>query len=352
MFCKQCGAQLAPGINFCTTCGQAVTIEAPAPTDVSQPTPAPATSDPFAPSYNFDAFEPESPRGPKKGSVKWIAIGAAALVAILVTVVGISAAEDAKYLKPDSAPALADSLSATKVDAAAQAKCIDLASTLPSDATVKALISRSLVMNKYTAGAARRANKFLNATAWINSTELPDIRASMDEVLAGGLDEVIAKTAAIRESDRQAFADMWTEEFKNLAIEKCGLTERLAAATAAEAGFKSAKDSLETLAASVPWYPDGFNEWSEDSNIAWKWVDGYNCNLGDWCWHIKVIAASGCPDGVYAEMNILDSADNVVDYSNDTVPRLGAGASAILEFSTYNSTHAAGQMATITCHGD
>ena len=347
MFCKQCGAQLAPGINFCTNCGQAVTIEAPAPTAVSQPTPAPATSDPFAPSYNFDAFEPESPRGPKKGSVKWIAIGAAALVAILVSVVGISAAEDAKYLKPDSAPALADSLSATKVDTAAQAKCIDLASTLPSDATVQALISRSLVMNKYTAGAARRANKFLNATAWINSTELPDISASMDEVLAGGLDDVIAKTASIRESDRQAFADLWTEEFKNLAIDKCGLTEKLAAATAAEAGFKSAKDSLETLAASVPWYPDGYTEWSEDSNIAWKWINGRDCSYS-YCWHVGVVTNTGCPSGVYVEVNILDSGDNVIDYSNGTLSSLGPSQTGIIEIS--NSYSATGQISKISCH--
>lgn len=339
MFCKQCGAQLAPGVKFCMTCGQAVVPEGQS---FSQPAS-------FSTGQDFNAFEsPEPPR--KKPPIKWIAIGAAAIVAVLVGVISISAAEDAKYLKPGNSPLLADSLSAIKVDEAAQAKCADLAATIPSNATVQALISRTGVMNKYIAGTARKASSFVSATAWIDSTEITDISTAMDDVLAGALDDVIAKTQTIRESDRTEFADLWAEDFKNVAIEKCGLQSQLTAATDAETAFTAAKSSLTSLAASVPWYPDGYYEWASDSNLAWKWVDGYNCNLGDWCWHIKVITASGCPGGLYAEMNILDSGDNVVDYTNDTVARLGAGSTAILEFATYNSVHASGQMATITCH--
>jgi hypothetical protein len=342
MFCKQCGAQLAPGIKFCTTCGQAVIFDAPQPAAQMGATNT---------AYNFSAVEPD-PLPKKKPPFKWIALGAAAVVAVLVTAISISAAEDAKYLKPENSPELATSLSAIKVEVAAQDKCSALAATIPSDATIQALISRTGVMNKYGAGAARRASAFLSSTSWIDGTEITDITTAMDDALIGALDDVIAKTPAIREADRVAFAELWAPEFKTLAISKCGLESQMAAALGAQSGFSSAKDNLETLAASVPWYPDGFNEWSDDSSIAWKWVDGGGCNLGDWCWHIKVITEGGCPNGVYAEMNILDSADNVVDYSNDTVPSLAAGSTALLEFATYNSTHAAGQMVTITCHGD
>jgi hypothetical protein len=164
------------------------------------------------------------------------------------------------------------------------------------------------------------------------------------------LDDVISRTETIRESDRGAFASLWKDNFASMALETCGLQSRLDSAVSAQASFSAAKQSLSTLAASVPWYPDGYNEWSSDTNVAWKWLDVYDCNFGDWCWKVQVVTKTGCPGGLYAEINILDSADNVVDFTNDTVSSLGPGDSAILEFGTYNSVHAAGQMSKISCH--
>lgn len=337
MFCKQCGAQLAPGIKFCTTCGQAVIA------DVSQPV---AQMDTTTSNYNFNAFEPD-PLTKKKPPFKWIALGAAAVVAVLVAVISISAAEDAKYLKPENSPELATSLSAIKVDAAAQDKCSALAATIPGESTIQALISRTGVMNRYGSGAARRASAFLSATSWIDSTEITDISAAMDDALVGALDDVIAKTPTIRESDRGAFAELWASEFKTLALSKCGLESQMASAIAAQSGFSSAKDNLETLAASVPWYPDGYTEWSDDSNVAWKWDNGRSCSY-DYCWHVDVIAQTGCASGVYVELNILDSADNVTDYSNGTLSSLGPMQKGIVEIT--NSYNATGQVTKISCH--
>jgi hypothetical protein len=278
---------------------------------------------------------------------KWVAIGAGALVAVFAAVIGIHAALDAKYLKPGNSPLLSNSLSSIKVDDAAQAKCADLAAALPSAETVQAWNSRAQVMDKYVSGAARRASTFLGSTAWIDSTDLPDISAALDTALAGGLDDVISKTDTIRASDRQAFADLWAEDFKNLAVDKCGLTAQLAAANDAESAFKTSKDSLVTLAASVPWYPDGYTEWTGDSNVAWKWVNGRDCSY-DYCWHVAVVAQTGCASGVYVEINILDSAGNVTDYANGTLSSLAPLQTGIVEVN--NSYNATGQVTQISCH--
>ena len=88
-------------------------------------------------------------------------------------------------------------------------------------------------------------------------------------------------------------------------------------------------------------------EWSEDSNIAWKWINGRDCSYS-YCWHVGVVTNTGCPSGVYVEVNILDSGDNVIDYSNGTLSSLGPSQTGIIEIS--NSYSATGQISKISCH--
>lgn len=299
---------------------------------------------------NHNPFDPNSSSPKKTRPPKAVIIGAGAVVAILAVVGVVTGIANAKFLNVNSSPELSASLPSAKVEQIAMEKCDALALALPSDATVQTLNQRADALTKYKSGTARKAQDILNASTWVYSTELSDIDGDLAQVTKGALDDVIAKTDTIRESDRGAFAELWSDLFKTMAIEICGLTERADAARLAQASFTAAKSSLESYAATVPWYPEGYSEWSADTNVAWKWAKGLDCDLGDWCWHIKVITASGCPDGVYAELNELDSAGNVIDYSNDSIPRLDAGQTAIMEFSTYNENADTGQMTTITCH--
>jgi hypothetical protein len=331
MFCTQCGSQLASGIKFCTSCGN------PVASDVSGVAP-------FTPEFT------NTPREPRKPVGKWVAIGAGALVAVLAAALITNIVIDGKYLKPEKSPLLANSLSSIKVDAAAEAKCNDLAAALPSDPTVQAWNSRAQVMNKYIGGAARRVKTFVDSTAWIDATELPDINADMDAALAGGLDDIIAKTDTIRASDRQAFADLWAEDFKTLAVEKCGLTTKLAVANDAEKTFRTAKNSVTSLAASVPWYPDGYTEWTTDSNVAYKWDDNPVCTAsGGWCWQLKVIAATGCANGLDVSMDLLDSAGTVIDSTSGSLTSLGAMRQDSVELDTYEEAVKTGTLTTISC---
>ena len=81
------------------------------------------------------------------------------------------------------------------------------------------------------------------------------------------------------------------------------------------------------------WAPEGFNEW--DENVAWKWVDR-EPNCADCIfWHIQILTQYGCPNGVYGSINISKN-DEVIDWTNDSVPYLAPGQKAVLAFEKYS----------------
>lgn len=81
------------------------------------------------------------------------------------------------------------------------------------------------------------------------------------------------------------------------------------------------------------WVPGGFNKW--DGNVVWKWVDrDVDCSECVY-WHIQILSRDGCPSGVYASINISKN-DEVIDWTNDSIPYLGAGQKAVLEFKKYS----------------
>lgn len=66
--------------------------------------------------------------------------------------------------------------------------------------------------------------------------------------------------------------------------------------------------------------------------IAWDWVDNPKCDFGV-CTQMRVEATSGdCPNGFYVAVNVLDSSGTILGYSNDLLPTLRSGQSAILTF--------------------
>jgi hypothetical protein len=68
------------------------------------------------------------------------------------------------------------------------------------------------------------------------------------------------------------------------------------------------------------------------------------------CWQMRVTTQDGCPDGLYAEINI-ESGGTVVDYSNDALGSLGAGETALLEFTdTSESGGRTGSLGQIDCY--
>ena len=84
------------------------------------------------------------------------------------------------------------------------------------------------------------------------------------------------------------------------------------------------------------------NSWREGfdygwgTGVAWEWVNsGGNC-YGDYCWRVKLVTEHGCPNGIYAEINI-ESDGVVVGWTNDTLNYLAPKQEAILTFNYFGS---------------
>ena len=108
-------------------------------------------------------------------------------------------------------------------------------------------------------------------------------------------------------------------------------------------------DALGSGSWDASWVPAGFTAWTEDSNIAWRWAAKNNCqDYG--CISAEFISQNGCPTGLYAALNWLDSNDSVVSYANDTIPSLLPMQIAKLRFDDYEDIGKSGQMSTIRCN--
>ena len=96
-------------------------------------------------------------------------------------------------------------------------------------------------------------------------------------------------------------------------------------------------------------HPTDYTGWTEDDNVAWRWVDDPNCDNYD-CWQINVISRSGCPDGLYVEMNLFDNSDVVIDYTNDSLGSLPKGQVAVLTLEDIEGNSASGRIEEINCY--
>jgi hypothetical protein len=121
--------------------------------------------------------------------------------------------------------------------------------------------------------------------------------------------------------------------------------------------FNSGSSSQNSSTSQVPvavdtsWIPTEFNSWTDDPNVAWRWLNSkeFECT-GDSCWGMMVIAKNGCPKNLYAEISILDKAEVQVGYSNDTVSSALPMQKSKLVFNSYeNSAHSA-RLSKISCY--
>ena len=143
-------------------------------------------------------------------------------------------------------------------------------------------------------------------------------------------------------SNRALFGRL-SGELRRAVLSNCGLTEEFANV----AGLALAAQTTVKQAANAPWYPDDFNLYYGDTNVAWKWVKGRSCTYSSAsCWHMDLMTRAGA-DYVYVEISIEDSSGSYVDYSNDTARNLRPGQVAKLEFSSFSRGPLSGQIAEI-----
>jgi hypothetical protein len=109
-------------------------------------------------------------------------------------------------------------------------------------------------------------------------------------------------------------------------------------------------DGLEPV---IEWAPAGFTQL--DDEIAFRWAEptGDPCG-GPEClfWRAEVVTNTGCPGGVYAEINFVDGT-SVLDWTNDTVSALSPGQTGQLTFKIYgwgNSPFGSAELTDLSCN--
>ena len=117
-----------------------------------------------------------------------------------------------------------------------------------------------------------------------------------------------------------------------------------------DSNYFDSSSSFDDSSPDIYWAPSDFNIWSKDSNIAWRFSDKNSYSCGDYsCISVDFISREGCPSGLYAAINWLDSNDVVVSYDNATLPTLYPMQTAKLRFDDIEEIGDSGQMAEINC---
>jgi len=84
--------------------------------------------------------------------------------------------------------------------------------------------------------------------------------------------------------------------------------------------------------------------------VAFKWADNPNCDYFS-CFGMTVIADSAnCPNGFYAELNLLDSSGAIVGYTNDSVGSLRLGQKAKLIFNFTDDDVKTAEISKFSCY--
>jgi hypothetical protein len=122
--------------------------------------------------------------------------------------------------------------------------------------------------------------------------------------------------------------------------------------------FSSSSDNSSTSSYPVVeedlsnWIPTGFNSWSDDPNVSWRWLENkeYKCDYDRACSGIMIIARNGCDRNLYAEVSILDKNNVQIGYTNDTVSSALSMEESKLIFNTYEEYADTFRLSKISCY--
>lgn len=114
---------------------------------------------------------------------------------------------------------------------------------------------------------------------------------------------------------------------------------------------ESTTSSTEVVSSSVDtsWITGDFIPWDNGSNLAYSTgsVPSSACGYGA-CLGITVASKNGCPNSLYAEIELLDKNDVKIGYSNDSIGSLNSTSKAQLIFHIQDSELSRSEMWNVT----
>lgn len=338
MNCAKCNSEIAEGAKFCGVCGISTEIHPE------------IASEPLAPfSTTSSSRKTIAINWKKLGLFGGSAIAAIALVGTLFAIPGLITP-----LTKEQIPAYGASFLASEQKAQSQTVCASVQAILPAQNKLVMYRKRTSDIRKVV-GKPRKALKFVNNRSWAVESQLAtDLKTKLDSVLVESLTKVASNSGifGISASNAEAAAEVWKDDFKKVALQECGLASKMTKSTEVFSTYDRAVGKVISVAATAPWYPEGYSEWALDDNLAWKWstgatyVDCYDCSY----WVISVVSRDGCPGGVYAEINI-EKFGTVIDWTNDTLSYLGPGKAGRLVLTNYPSqSNLQGSLQKLNCY--
>jgi hypothetical protein len=296
VICKKCNTENLEGSNFCSKCGARLKSR--------------FALKPAAFKEQFSA--PESKL--KKALVP------IALVALLFVLLGIkemqTAAPDAPYQNPrDQYGLTVTEASIAKFSAPI---CENLTEKIASFKDKNTFKTRTASLNK-SSFTPRQAAKYINSNSWVSGASTAEAFAiSIAAVTDPALKKLLTSLSdKVKSEDVQKLTSDWSYFFVDDALKSCKLGAKYDAHHQALLDYDSARDSVQTLASNIPWYPDGFSEISNFPGFAYKNTSSSgSCTFGS-CALFKIVSKTDCPGSLYVETNLLVDGE-VVDWSNDT----------------------------------
>jgi hypothetical protein len=346
--CINCAKPLVEGQNFCGSCGWLT----PKPKEPSQ-------SKVWFPKEDVDpASSMRKPRNPKTKKRLFLFLAAiGALVAVVTTVNLVSDAmarsEYAKYEHPDDGKPhdLLGHFDKAALKDALSDNC-EFNSIFATESEISKLKKHTEILKNAYKNGGRAALKALKAD-WafrVNANEY-DLNIN-DKLLApssNSLIKLFKTNSKLAPEEAKQWLVYWGRDLAMMVAQKCHVPKDNSRWHTWANNFNASVSSALASANSIPWYPDGYTEWSGDSTLAWKWTSG-SCELGDYCWHVQVITQLGCSSNLYAELNLIDGSDNIVGYTNDLTGSLQPNSRAILEFSSYQDGVSSGRLTELSCY--
>jgi hypothetical protein len=352
MYCATCGLQQQPNTKYCVDCGGSLSEQL---TKVQEATPAPTLGsfDGQAKVTPLPAWTPApktvkpkmNPK--KKAALIWGSVGLVILFIVLAAIPGLLSP-----LTYEQIPAFNTAFLHSEQMTQAQGVCSDLQGVVPSSSELKKYTSRTAAMQS-NATTLRRAKSFVDSHYWAVSGEvLKGLQSDLDGVLHSSLvsTAIEAGILGLGASNASVAADKWIDDFRPVALETCGLTDKFSRASAVLSSYDTELSSVLADAAKAPWYPEGYQLWLSDPSLAWKWDNSYrescyDCNYAA----IKVVARDGCSGDLYGEVDWLQSGV-AVDYSNDITSSVAPGEVNRLVFEEYPSDYYTVRMSTLECN--
>lgn len=191
---------------------------------------------------------------------------------------------------------------------------------------------------------AREALSFVSSNSVLATGLMAKYESNFDEKISIGLESVFSN------SDRDELATetqltAWKEQWKEAVLTSCNLISENTAVKTSLQKLDSEFKRITILAGSVPWYPEGFNEF--DSNTAYKYNKG-SCDYFS-CYNVSIVSKVACSQ-IYAEMTLMDKSGANVGFTNDTTTSVQPLQIVKLRFDIIESSADTGRLTQVSCY--